>query len=572
MKMTRRMTAAALAAAVPVTALSAGIASAASAQDALTGAAGTGTAITLNFGADAADKGVTLKVNDADKESGTTDSNGSVTFNYKASGTETLKAVVDGEEITLSDAKCTSEGTSANTPGGGDSSTPVGDENTTPGGDTTKPGGLLGGLLDKLTNGGGLGNILSMGKDMLKKVFDSITGLIGGGGASGPLGGILNTLKGLLGGILGGGDKGGDSTKPSENPNPSENPSPSETAKPETPGGGNDKEEGSNSASASGKSASANVDLKSDPLVKKGLEEAKALGMDENDTVDISGIDNEDFIPDTLFTDEYGNEHAINKSQLEHAQKNKDKVAEEARKDGNVNLANAIEQMDFDANGQTTIKGPIGAALGGLGGLAGLLGGLAGGAAALPQLISTAVSILGPMIQTAIPVIQGLIQKMGGIDGILKAVSGLFPVVGVFKDVIKSALGALGLGGIGDGLLGGGDSSTGGDTGAGSDMGTGTNVSDQGEAPALDAKASGNTLEFTISDGVASVNCDVTSTAGDKDKDSDDADNNSTMAGNNDSKPVSSNQSGKVSTPGPKVNTGGEVENASFFSKVAASL
>lgn len=566
MKMTRRMTAAALAAAVPVTALSAGIASAASAQDALTGAAGTGTAITLNFGADAADKGVTLKVNDADKESGTTDSNGSVTFNYKASGTETLKAVVDGEEITLSDAKCTSEGTSANTPGGGDSSTPVGDENTTPGGDTTKPGGLLGGLLDKLTNGGGLGNILSMGKDMLKKVFDSITGLIGGGGASGPLGGILNTLKGLLGGILGGGDKGGtpENGGNTENGGDKEGTDPSSTEKPAPEGDTNPK-------SASAKSASANVDLKSDPLVKKGLEEAKALGLDEDDTVDISGIDNEDFIPDTLFTDEYGNEHAINQSQLDHAFKNKDKVAEEARKDGNVNLANAIEK-GFDTESQTTIKGPIGAALGGLGGLAGLLGGLAGGAAALPQLISTAVSILGPMIQTAIPVIQGLIQKMGGIDGILKAVSGLFPVVGVFKDVIKSALGALGLGGIGDGLLGGGDSSTGGDTGAGSDMGTGTNVSDQGEAPALDAKASGNTLEFTISDGVASVNCDVTSTAGDKDKDSDDADNNSTMAGNNDSKPVSSNQSGKVSTPGPKVNTGGEVENASFFSKVAASL
>lgn len=569
MKMTRRMTAAALAAAVPVTALSAGIASAASAQDALTGAAGTGTAITLNFGADAANKGVTLKVNDTDKESGTTDSNGSVTFNYKASGTETIKAVVDGEEITLSDAKCTSKGTSANTPGGGDSSTPVGDENTTPGGDTTKPGGLLGGLLDKLTNGGGLGNILSMGKDMLKKVFDSISGLIGGGGASGPLGGILNTLKGLLGGILGGGDKGGtpENGGNTENGGDKEGTDPSSTEKPAP-------EEGTNPKSASAKSASANVDLKSDPLVKKGLEEAKALGLDENDTVDISGIDNEDFIPDTLFTDEYGNEHAINQSQLDHAFKNKDKVAEEARKDGNVNLANAIEQ-GFDTESQTTIKGPIGAALGGLGGLAGLLGGLAGGAAALPQLISTAISILGPMIQTAIPVIQGLIQKMGGIDGILKAVSGLFPVVGVFKDVIKSALGALGLGGLGnglDGLLGGGDSSTGGDTGAGSDMGTGTNVSDQGEAPALDAKASGNTLEFTISDGVASVNCDVTSTAGDEDKNSDDADNNSTMAGNNDSKPVSSNQRGKVSTPGPKVNTGGEVENASFFSKVAASL
>lgn len=569
MKMTRRMTAAALAAAVPVTALSAGIASAASAQDALTGAAGTGTAITLNFGADAADKGVTLKVNDTDKESGTTDSNGSVTFNYKASGTETIKAVVDGEEITLSDAKCTSKGTSSSTPGDGDSSTPVGDENTTPGGDTTKPGGLLGGLLDKLTNGGGLGNILSMGKDMLKKVFDSISGLIGGGGASGPLGGILETLKGLLGGIIGGGaDKpetpdikpgegdGGGSTDATETTTPFP------TEKPDTSEGGN-----TDAQSASAKSASANVNLKSDPLVKKGLEEAKALGLDENDTVDISGIDNEDFIPDTLFTDENGNEHAINQSQLDHAFKNKDKVAEEARKDGNVNLANAIEQ-GFDDESQTTIKGPIGTILGGLGGLTGLLGGLAGGAAALPQLISTAISILGPMVQTAIPVIQGLIQKMGGIDGILKAVSGLFPVVGVFKDVIKSALGALGLGGLGDGLLGGGDSSTGGDTGTGD----GTNVSDQGEAPALDAKASGNTLEFTISDGVASVNCDVTSTAGDEDEDSDDADNNSTMAGNNNSKPVSSNQSGKVSTPGPKVNTGGEVENASFFSKVAASL
>lgn len=78
--------------------------------------------INVNLGSDAADSDVTLLAGDEKVGTETVDESGKVSFSYNGKDTEELTVEVDGESITLSDAKCTATKDSAgNTASGSDS-------------------------------------------------------------------------------------------------------------------------------------------------------------------------------------------------------------------------------------------------------------------------------------------------------------------------------------------------------------------------------------------------------------------------------------------------------------------
>lgn len=101
MKITARNTSAlAIALAIPATSIAG--AALASAQE----AAGKEVSVNVNFGSDAADTDVTLKAGGKTVGNETTDDSGKVSFSYNSEGADTLEVEVDGETVTLSDAKC----------------------------------------------------------------------------------------------------------------------------------------------------------------------------------------------------------------------------------------------------------------------------------------------------------------------------------------------------------------------------------------------------------------------------------------------------------------------------------
>lgn len=125
MKITARK-ASALAIALAIPASSIAVTPFASAQE-----AGKEVAVNVNLGKDAADADVTLKAGGKTVGTKTASSSGKVSFSYKSKGAETLEVEVDGESITLSDAKCEAvkESTGVTTAGA-----------TNAGGDTTSAG------------------------------------------------------------------------------------------------------------------------------------------------------------------------------------------------------------------------------------------------------------------------------------------------------------------------------------------------------------------------------------------------------------------------------------------------